>query len=993
MKSVEEMMLPPPPSSPFFQRAEDKRRVDSLTSSSPGLRSPFRDSLASKERRYQQERQRVSRSTDYKAELGRLLSKAKGTPYEETLQQLIEGKRGSSRINMSRSLVDTGSEYKSMQARVTPGLPPRSPPRVSQASSQSRMTELDRNAEDVAVPVVAQASPTREMAKSVLRTIASRRDEIVDDTEKLKEEATSIRSRRSDDRQKWLRDIAKPKDRYGWSFESEYRKKNSLIKTTTNHLGRQRPPPDVRSVDMVAHTARGNVNLFDYHESMKDFVKLGAVNSEMYDPNQHLVQNLAKEKKVITTGQFQAWLDDTRRWREGITEKAELKLKEQTPEFAPVMFTKDKDIIRRARERESQHIEEELLEMSTGLGGSRSTSQSRARSASPSFRGEGSGGSTGADGGELSASEIRRRQDELRSQRERLMAERPGEEHEEGPEEDVDQGNDDGSSPAVSPPSLQGEDTSSLVYSSPDTRDAFEQEDDDKRHYYREVAEKVAKTPDVFKRMSARIVAYNQRAYAEKELQEAVEKDIQNSVHNSRERMRLLSLRERRRRSKSPTLTDSRRERFGARVGAGGISFTPEMNKKSAIIVKRMQREGSWTPISERRSRRSSSLPPRVDKTSQTAQERVLSFLDSVGGSSPSPSPRPSIQMPGSAAGSSNQQEGNEGESPRGRPQRRKTFVFEKSMRSGSAEMRSTSLPPPPDRPRFGVRSVSSEAVIDRYDTIDTKARRAVKREQRVMETYERSKSPKLIGSRVNINSRRYTMASPPKRSRFANNPGKFTDKANSKIDGITRRLSVLYERRSNLESGGDTESVFSRSRAGDSSDEEDGKVRVGRRKSVTHSMNQKHLARSRFRGQSFEERVEASVDEYIVRRGVSDTLALNGASPGPGHYNVSGDTKSYFSNCNKIVGGDAVEYRTTAGKYGYKFGNRSMRKMSYYGPVEVKGVAYKLTDADDVVGLPSEKSSGDRLPDRIHQENAPRPFSPSRSGSQISSISEGGEA
>ena len=62
---------------------------------------------------------------------------------------------------------------------------------------------------------------------------------------------------------------------------------------------------------MVAHTARGNVNLFDYHESMKDFVKLGTANSDLYDLNQHLVQQLAKEKKTITAGQFRVWLEET----------------------------------------------------------------------------------------------------------------------------------------------------------------------------------------------------------------------------------------------------------------------------------------------------------------------------------------------------------------------------------------------------------------------------------------------------------------------------------------------------------------------------------------------------------------------------------------------------------------------------------------------------------------------------------------------------------
>lgn len=962
-------MLPPPPSSPYWKDVEDKQdKQDRRRKDSVGLRrSPFRDSLASKERMYQQERQRVSRSTDYKAELNRLLSKATGTPYEETLRKLIEGKNSSSNGNVSEmSLVvdsEMGHSERSLGKLTTPepgqGLPPRSPPRNSQ---QSRVTELDQSAirrdapQVYQAPVVARASPTREMAQSAVKVMASRRDELVRDTDNLKKEAIAIRTRKESDKKEWYENLSKPKERYGWEFESEYRKQNSLIRTTTNLLGRQRPPPDVRSVDMIAHTARGNVNLFDYHESMKDFVKLGTANSTMYDPNQHLVQQLAREKKTITAGQFRVWLEETQRWRESITKKAEEKLREQTPSFHPTRFTKDESVILRARERESEYLEQELLESEGLLRGAR---RHRARSASPAMRGG------------RARSRMESRRDELRYQREELL----GEEGEEGESEGLQDRQWTEEEPKGDSPTTRSQpgETSSLVYSSPDSAapDAFEQEKDEKRQHYADVAEKVAHTPDVFKRMSARIEAYNQRAHAEKELQEAVDRDINNSVHHSEERIKLLALRERRRRSKSPTLTDSRRGRD--RRGRD-LSFTPEMNRKSASIVKRLQREGSYTPVSER-GRRSASMPPRIQSpipnpaNPKTAQERVLSFLDSVGNPtatlSPAPSPRPWIQMPGSAGSGgtpSNQHDevaGADSPSPRGRSKRRKTFVFEKSLRTEVS--RPSSLPP---RPRFGVRSISSEAVIDRYDTIDTKARRAQKREQRVLEAYERSMSPKLIGSRVNINSRRYTMASPPKASRFATTPNKFSDRQESRIDGITRRLSVLYERRKSLESGGVAESVFSRSRAGDSSDEEE--KMVGRRKSITHRMNQKHYARSRFRGQSFEERTEESVEEFIIRRGVSDALALCGASPGPGHYNVSPDTKSYFSNCNKIVGGEAVDARTTAGKRGYKFGNRSMRKMSYYGPIEVKGVAYKLTDEDDVRGEPSHKSSGDRLPEAI---------------------------
>ena len=135
MKSVEEMMLPPPPASPYWKDVEEKRRTESLEVK----RSPFRDSLASKERRYQQERTRVSRSTDYKAELNRLLGKAAGTPYEETLRKLIEGKSSSrgSNISSGASLAESDEGYNergSFVVQTTPGMPPRSPPRTSQQS-------------------------------------------------------------------------------------------------------------------------------------------------------------------------------------------------------------------------------------------------------------------------------------------------------------------------------------------------------------------------------------------------------------------------------------------------------------------------------------------------------------------------------------------------------------------------------------------------------------------------------------------------------------------------------------------------------------------------------------------------------------------------------------------------------------------------------------------------------------------------------------------
>ena len=48
--------------------------------------------------------------------------------------------------------------------------------------------------------------------------MASRRDELLQDTEKMKE-ATAIRGNGAEDKKKWLSDIAKPKERHGWELE------------------------------------------------------------------------------------------------------------------------------------------------------------------------------------------------------------------------------------------------------------------------------------------------------------------------------------------------------------------------------------------------------------------------------------------------------------------------------------------------------------------------------------------------------------------------------------------------------------------------------------------------------------------------------------------------------------------------------------------------------------------------------------------------------
>jgi hypothetical protein len=770
------------------------------------------------------------------------------------------------------------------------------------------------------------------MAKTVIADIIAKRDAAVLNTEAKKREATTIHKRSSDyaDRNQWLQEMSAPRERQGWSFEKELRLKNSLVRNTTNHLGRQRPSPNVSSVNMVAHTARGTVNLNDYRETMKDFVKLGTkCHDSHYDPRQHLVHTVGKVSKKVSSSDFSIWLENTKRWQEDITAKVREKEKAKTRNYVPQISKASAEMVQKSRDREAVQIEQEMLDHD----GSILLSQF----GSPSDEKEVEKGNPNKS---LSPSLRNRRRSVMKMNMSRLDTP-------DMPDTDFNDGNAVGNSVVpFSPPSS--------LSASEINRKLNQDKDEQRKLHYKLIAEKVAKTPDVFVRMASRIEAFSKRAVAERELNEVVMNDLR---FNSEERQRLFALRERRRRSQSPTLARASRSDQDANVN----NFTPKMNPNSKSIVMDMEKKGARTPIMKRQ--RAHSAPMRRDTPStpvpSSAQERVMNFLDSVGNQ------KKDQQGSKSSRHSNNQQEDKKEEQGRGRsPTRRKTFVFEKSLRS--VESRPSSAPP--DRPRWGIRSISSEAVLDRYDTIEMKYRRSLKKEQRVRDTHSRSKSPTKVGSKVALNTRRYTMAALPQHGNsFAADPDKFTKNRrhkSTKIDDITRKLSVLYERRKSAEMGG---AAVSSSKSIDTDSLGD-ETTASRRSTLTENMNNKLISRSRFRGQTFEERTRDSVDDFIVRKGVADAMALHGMDPGPGSYNVSGDKKSYFSNCSVLIGGEAVDARNTAGKYGFDFGKRSVRRLSQYRPLEVKGVAYKLME-DGTFMRPSVHSSGDRLPDVLHED------------------------
>ena len=133
---------------------------------------------------------------------------------------------------------------------------------------------------------------------------------------------------------------------------SEYRKQNSLVRTTITCWVEDH----IAECGHGCHTARGNVNLYDYHESMKDFVKLGTTNSDIMTQTSIWCNSLPRGRPSRR---------GSSRWAETLSGGEKYhgegrgKAKEQTPSFQPTRFTKDESIIRRARSR-TQYLEQEL---------------------------------------------------------------------------------------------------------------------------------------------------------------------------------------------------------------------------------------------------------------------------------------------------------------------------------------------------------------------------------------------------------------------------------------------------------------------------------------------------------------------------------------------------------------------------------------------------------------------------------------------------------
>ena len=133
----------------------------------------------------------------------------------------------------------------------------------------------------------------------------------------------------------------------------------------------------------------------------------------------------------------------------------------------------------------------------------------------------------------------------------------------------------------------------------------------------------------------------------------------------------------------------------GLREEADNCTFAPNMNKTSMKLVEKMKHKGYESEVSRTRS---SSVPA---SQRSTAKERFAAFVDS-------------LDTKGKC--SNNQDR-------RGRSRGRSSSPAPGS--NNSRRERPSSAPP--GRPAWGVRSLTSEAIFNKYDSMETLALRSMK--------------------------------------------------------------------------------------------------------------------------------------------------------------------------------------------------------------------------------------------------------------------------
>lgn len=208
---------------------------------------------------------------DYRRELNKLLKKSRGTPYEKTLRKFVESKL---REMAQDSQLQRSRPFSPAKGNATPKAPPQQP----------------------TTPV---GSP-----KLIYPNLASLSTSVYDSPRRGGSNGPGlsspvVRMAQEENSRQRIEEMAQPLERHRYHGFTDYR-------VTTNHLGRQRPPPKMEN----------NPHSLQQFSPYKTTITSSTAR-HMSQPNSPLRQSqerLEAPSNKVSMQEFRQWLRHNRRW-------------------------------------------------------------------------------------------------------------------------------------------------------------------------------------------------------------------------------------------------------------------------------------------------------------------------------------------------------------------------------------------------------------------------------------------------------------------------------------------------------------------------------------------------------------------------------------------------------------------------------------------------------------------------------------------------------
>ena len=257
----------------------------------------------------------------YQDELHNLLEKSRGTPYEATLRRFVESK-----AQQSDNLFDA--------SELSSDLMSSSNANHREVSSSSHNTPVFKSKvwgdvdqqqyiQQMQNPSPASVSPTRAQARADVDTIVKEREQRRQGQENAILDRENVHKTRGNfvKKEEWLTRLSTPKKTQTRAYEISYRLNNRVMRNTTNHIGRQRPGKDA---DGIAFSAFGAVNINSKTGGVgatdNDAIFASATNdshANAFFSGSHS----ALKTRSVQLHEFNAWYEDNCRWRESLEAK------------------------------------------------------------------------------------------------------------------------------------------------------------------------------------------------------------------------------------------------------------------------------------------------------------------------------------------------------------------------------------------------------------------------------------------------------------------------------------------------------------------------------------------------------------------------------------------------------------------------------------------------------------------------------------------------